>query len=85
MLKIGKAKTPTEAWPVRSAQKMVDSGGRERSTSGDNEGSGSEEYMLMAPRHHASLSDAIQAALDSYSKGSGMLLFNTASASSVIA
>lgn len=71
MLKVGKVKTPSEAWPSRSAQKIVACAGRERSVSGDNGGSESEEYLQVAPRHHTSLSDAIQAALDSYSKESG--------------
>jgi hypothetical protein len=63
MLKAGKAKPAAEAWP--RVQKAKD-GDSERGASTDGE-----EQPSAAPRHQTSISDAIQAALDSYSKGCG--------------
>jgi hypothetical protein len=64
MLKAGKAKPAIDAWP--RVQKVKE-GETERGVSDG------EEYPLAAPRHQTSLGDAIQAALNNYSKECGKL------------
>jgi hypothetical protein len=68
MLKAGKAKPAVDAWPrVQKAKE----GEVEHGVNDDG------GYPLAAPRHQTSLCDAIQAALDNYSKECGKLRLNS--------